>query len=155
MANLVIIQAKPNPTGKDRISHFTPLAQLAGEWVDIKNNTTSGINLSNIEIYHRAYTSTYPQGKWEKVFSIDWVLPQGDILRIHSGKEITLSLISYQDRIGADWHAFTGKDYIWNNDKSDAPLIFNAFTRTTLDKATYSANPLEGKVLIRKGDFLI
>ena len=33
----LIIKAKPNPAGKDRVSGITPKKQLAAEWVDFKN----------------------------------------------------------------------------------------------------------------------
>jgi hypothetical protein len=155
MSSLLISQAKPNPVGKDRLGSLAPPLQLAGEWVDIQNNTTTGIDLSNIELYHVAYTASHPEGEWEKVFNMSWVLPGGDNLRIHSGGRIPVNSMRYEDQSGADWHAFTGKNYVWNNSRSDTPLLFNTVTRTTIDKATYSANPLEGRVLQRIGDSLI
>lgn len=155
MNNLLIYQAKPNPSGKDRSGYLTPTAQLAGEWIDIQNATISGVDLSVVELYHRAYTTAHPEGEWEKVFNMAWVLPAGDTLRIHSGGKIPLEDMHHQDQFGAEWHAFTGKNYIWNNSRPDTPLLFNRISKLTVDKATYYSNPQEGKILRRRGDLLV
>lgn len=155
MNTIFITQAKPNPLGKDRFGHLTPTVQLKGEWVDIRNYTFQGISLSNIELQHIAYTSSYPNGIWTEVFSIDWVLPAGNTLRIHSGGKIAIEQMAQVDRHGADYHAFTGKNYVWNNDKPDTPRLVDIRKQIVVDQATYTANPTEGKILVRKGDYLL
>lgn len=155
MKSLTIIQTKPNPLGKDRFGHLALSSQLAGEWVDIRNDTEQGISLSNIQLHHIAYTATYPNGIWEEVFSIDWILPALNTLRIHSGGKIAVEQLAPIDQNGADYHTFTGKNYIWNNDKSDTPRLFDIRRQVVVDQATYSANPLEGKILRRNGSYLI
>lgn len=152
---MLITKAKPNPSGKDRIGNLAPDAQIAGEWLDIQNNSHQSVSLSNIEIQHVAYSLLYPNGIWENVFSIDWIIPAGATLRIHSGGKTPLTQLSVVDRTGADYHAFTGKNYVWNNNRSDTPRIYDVVRRMTVDQATYAANPPEGKILHRVGTSLL
>lgn len=74
---------------------------------------------------------------------------------MHSGDEVPVDQLSYEDRIGADHHFFTGGNYIWNNDKSDTARLRNEVTLVEVDKASYIAYPTEGKILKRYGDQLI
>lgn len=151
--SLKIIKAKPNPAGKDRIGNFTPQAQLAGEWVDIKNTGQQEMNLGNIRLYHYAYR---PNGnEWEIVRYFSEILPPGKIIRVHSGKEISPGLMRIEDFVGADYHVFSDKNYVWNNDKKDYPRIWNAATKQWLDKTYYDAFPPEGKILQRVNNKLI
>lgn len=160
MRALLINQAKPNPSGKDRLGPIVPSAQLAGEWVDFRNSGDEPYSLAGIELQHVAYTNAYPNGVWEKVyvFAQTDVLRAGKSVRVHSGGKIDLGTLAPVDRQGADYHVFSGKGYMWNNDKSDSPRLVrktNAFQSVEVDKATYRAYPQEGKILIRLGTVLI
>lgn len=152
---ITISQIKPNPIGKDRFGHLTPSNQLSGEWVDIRNDNSQGVSLSNLELHHIAYSTGYPNGVWDQVFSIDWVLPAWCTLRIHSGGRMHVEQLAPVDRNEADYHAFTGKNYVWNNDRADTPRLYDRVWRTTVDQATYSTIPPEGKILIRRGNYLL
>lgn len=156
MKAIMISQAKPNPVGKDRLGSYVPSSQLAGEWVDVKNIGDEAYSLGNLDLQHVAYNSLYPNGIWEKVTDFTGNLLARQIARVHSGGKILLSQLNQIDRDGADYHVFTGKNYVWNNDKSDTPRIVIKNTSTVIDKATYSAYPTEGKILKRvMGDRLI
>ncbi|NCT55611.1 hypothetical protein GW755_02065 [bacterium] len=157
MKQLLIIQAKPNPIGKDRILNFIPSPQLAGEWVDFKNSGSEGYVLENIKLDHIAYTSKYPNGVWDEVMGFAGILGVNKIIRIHSGGKMPLENLAPIDMVGADYHLFTGKSYIWNNDKKDSPrLVLKQNGKVyEIDKASYSADPLEGKILIRNLDTLV
>lgn len=152
---LLINKAKPNPAGKDRIGRtLTPSAQLAAEWVDIKNIGNAPIALSGVELYHWAY----PVGRkaeWELVTPFSGTLPAGQTVRVHSGDPIPLSQMHADDRIGADHHLFTGKNYVWNNDKPDYPSLWYKPSSQWLDRTSYDAPAPEGKVLIRVNEKLI
>jgi hypothetical protein len=151
---LTITKAKPNPSGKDRIGRtLTPPAQLAGEWVDIKNTGTTAISFANLALYHIAYTGFTSQ--WELVTDFTGELPAGQTVRIHSGHQIALTQMHPVDVAGADYHVFSDKDYVWNNDRIDKPSILNKATNTWLDQAEYSANPGEGRILTRVGTSLV
>ncbi|NTU46522.1 lamin tail domain-containing protein [Candidatus Roizmanbacteria bacterium] len=154
MSNLIISQAKPNPSGKDRYKQFTPPTELVGEWVDIFNQTYQSIDLSSYSLYHKAYK---PDGTSEFaiVTRLSGILLGRSIARVHSGDFMTQNSMPEIDRIGANIHLFTGKNYVWNNNKEDTPLIYNAVTKTTIDKATYDAFPPDGVILKRYGDRLI
>ena len=153
---LTIIRIKPNPAGKDRARHgnATP-AQLAGEWVDFRNDTGADVSLDGVTLWHLTYAPGRDR-EWEQVVGFAFTLPTGQIARVHSGQRRDLSVVRPEDLSGADLHAFTGKDaYVWNNEQGDTPLLFKAATKTTVDRASYDPNPPEGAVLIRQGDKLV
>lgn len=157
MKRLTITQAKPNPIGKDRLGNLVPSSQLAGEWVDFKNAGDESYFLNNIELQHIAYTPSYPNGVWNKVTGFSGNLGVGQVVRVHSGGEIPLESLAPEDFIGANYHWFTGKNYVWNNDRNDTPrLILKQNNQIyEIDKASYLVNPLEGKILRRFGNNLI
>lgn len=158
MKTLEITQAKPNPTGKDRLGSLVPSSQLAGEWVDFKNTGNEDYSLVNIKLYHIAYTTFYPKnGVWEEVMGFKGTLEVSKTVRVHSGGIIPLETLTLVDRTGADYHLFTGDGYIWNNDRSDSPRL--ALKQNgqiyEVDKATYAAYPSEGKILKRRDSQLV
>ncbi|NCN59369.1 hypothetical protein COW99_00095 [Candidatus Roizmanbacteria bacterium CG22_combo_CG10-13_8_21_14_all_38_20] len=157
MKQLLIIQAKPNPSGKDRLGNVVPSSQLAGEWVDFKNSGDEDYPLQNIRLHHIAYTAQYPNGVWEEVMIFRGVLGVSRVIRVHSGGEIPLENLYQVDRSGADYHLFTGGNYIWNNNRPDSPrLVLQQNNQThELDRASYSAYPPEGRVLKRVGNNLL
>lgn len=157
MKQLLITQAKPNPSGKDRFGNVVPSSQLAGEWVDFKNTGNEGYPLENIKLHHIAYTTQYPNGVWEEVMGFTGTLGVGEIVRVHSGGKIPLENLFSIDMSGANYHLFTGERYIWNNDRSDCPrLVLKQNGQTyEIDKATYLAYPQEGRILLRHGTQLL
>ena len=157
MTRLTITQAKPNPVGKDRLGNLVPSSQLAGEWVDFKNTGDESYPLKNIELQHVAYTPSYPNGVWDKVMGFSGNLGVRQVVRVHSGGEIPLESLAPEDFIGANYHLFMGKNYVWNNNKSDSPrLVFKQNGQPyELDRASYSTYPPEGKILKRIGEQLI
>src|SRR5947208_7764207 len=116
MKSLQIIKAKPNPTGKDRYRSFIPPRQLAAEWVDFKNDGNERYPLGGISLHHIAFQPSCRDGKWREVMTFKGELESGKIVRIHSGNQIPLSDMNVEDTLGADFHLFTGLNYIWNND---------------------------------------
>lgn len=157
MKRLTITQAKPNPAGKDRLGNLVPSSQLAGEWVDFKNTGDEDYLLDNIKLYHVVYTTARPDGVWEEIMGFNGFLDIGKVVRVHSGGKISLTELLPIDKAGADYHLFTGDNYVWNNDKSDSPRLALKQNGQTyeVDKATYSAYPSEGKILKRIGGQLI
>ncbi|MCX6717215.1 MAG: hypothetical protein NTU76_00880 [Candidatus Taylorbacteria bacterium] len=151
--NLQIIKAKPNPSGKDRIKNFAPQYQLAGEWVDIKNFSNQPMNLTHVKLYHWAYK--LPKPDWEIVTGFQGTLPAGKVVRVHTGQKTSLSEIRPEDLLGADFHIFSGKGYLWNNDKEDKPMLWDTNIKEYIDKTSYDAYPLEGKILNRISNKLI
>lgn len=153
--SLLITQAKPNPAGKDRTAKaFTPRAQLAGEWVDFKNTAPNIINLENVELYHYAYLSG-GGCEWRLVTGFTGSLPAGCVVRVHSGEQISLSEMHFEDRVGADYHIFSYKNYVWNNSRKDYPRLWYSASRQWIDQTEYNSYPTEGKILERVGDKLI
>ena len=154
MAILKIIQAKPNPAGKDKSgNNVIPAQQLAGEWIDIINENEESVSLNDLEVYHFVYKDN--RNEWEKIIVFTGSLPSKEVVRVHSGGKIPINQMLLIDRIGADYHVFTGKNYIWNNDRKDYPRIWNPYSKKWIDKTYYDKYPPEGVILKRKGDKLV
>lgn len=158
---LLITQAKPNPRGKDRSKKALFPLQLAAEWFDIKNIGSSGIILNTLKLQHIAYNGDKSYWKDLYLFPINLarivptqVSPE-KIFRIHSGSTISIDSLADVDRVGADYHYFTGQPYILNNNEGDSIRIYQESSNTTVDIAMYTANPEEGKILQRVDNWLI
>lgn len=153
--SLLITKAKPNPYGKDRVGRtLTPEAQLAGEWIDFKNISSAPVNLGNIRLYHKAYLNG-GDWEWELVTDFTGVLPVGEIIRVHSGGFLPTSQMNPVDQAGVDHYVFSGKNYVWNNSKTDSPYLWNQSEKKSVDITEYDAYPTEGRILNRMGDKLI
>jgi hypothetical protein len=153
MKSLRIIKAKPNPRGKDRYGSYIPPAQLAAEWVDFENSGNEKYSLVDIELNHIAYQPICKNGKWDPVMTFTGNLEPEKVVRVHSGAKISLADMNIEDVTGADFHLFTGKNYVWNNDCGDSSGLWNG--NAWVDKASYDPYPPEGRILRRVGDKLI
>lgn len=155
MPGLRVVQAKPNPAGKDRLGSYAPPQQVAAEWVDIKNAGGQAVGLQGIKLYHRAYTASAPQGEWAPVTDLSGAgtLLAGQILRVHSGGPIPVASLRPEDAAGAHWHYFTGRNYVWNNAHPDQPGLWNG--SAWIDLTSYAARPPEGAILVRVGNELV
>ena len=154
--DLAIVRIKPNPVGKDRPGHSRPSAeQLAGEWVDFRNDSGRALSLNNVGLYHVAYPPN-AQPYWTRITGFIGVLQPSQIVRVHAGQKRDLSIIRQEDKVGAHHHAFTGEDaYVWNNRQGDRPRLLNESANAEIDQAWYAPNPPEGVVLVRQGDQLV
>jgi hypothetical protein len=153
MKMLRIIKAKPNPRGKDRHGPFTPASQLAAEWLDFKNDGNEDYSLVGIELNHIAFQPVCRDGKWQEIMSFKGILEPGKVVRIHSGQEIPLTDMNPEDAQGADFHLFTGRNYVWNNDCGDSAGLWDG--TKWIDTASYDPYPPEGVILHRVGEKLV
>src|SRR3954470_7138641 len=98
MKTLRITKIKPNPAGKDKTPKgYASETQLAGEWVDITNNGTVGVELSVINLCHKAYKAN-GEFMWEVVCPLPTLtLGLGQVLRVHTGKG-PLAQVSQDDQ---------------------------------------------------------
>lgn len=152
MKSLRVIRAKPNPAGKDRSRYSIPPAQLAAEWVDFQNNGTEGFPLTGVSLEHMAYQPGCRDGTWQTVMTFQGELAVGKIIRVHSGNG-PFTVMHVEDAFGADYHLFTGGNYVWNNDCGDRAGLWNG--TTWIDLASYDPYPPEGVILHRVGDKLV
>jgi hypothetical protein len=154
---LKTVRLKPNPAGKDRTRAGATAAQLAAEWVDLKNLGNDRIDLTGVVVKHVAYAPGAVQGHWEVVQSFSkGILSPGQVVRFHAGQDRGVGVIRAEDLSGADFHLFTGDDrYIWNNDKADCSSLWYSGLSDPFDAAWYAANPPEGAVLVRSGNNLV
>lgn len=155
MQQLQITKAKPNPLGKDKYGSLSPNSQLVGEWIDIKNITSISLDMSGVKVYDHTFSNVCgDQGRREIFCFSHFVLMPGKVVRIHSGNEVPLSQLSLVDSLGADIHAYTGYKYAWNNVCGDVAELLTS-GGVQLDKTSYGARPVEGKVLRRIGYVLV
>jgi hypothetical protein len=153
--SLLITKAKPNPAGKDRVGQFfTPATQLAAEWVDFQNITATPINITGVQMYHLAYLQN-GSTEWELAIELSGTIQSGEIVRVHSGNPIPLAQMNYEDQTGANYHVFTGKNYIWNNHRIDRPGLWYKPNRQWIDQTDYDAPVGEGRILQRINKKLI
>jgi hypothetical protein len=159
---LQIIQAKPNPVGKDKTGSGVPKPeQLLGEWVDIKNIGTGPVKFSTIHLWHTQFDHQcqkigQPVRYWSGLGEA--VLRPGEILRVHAGRSEHQHLMSAGDRTGADYHRFTGEDrFVLNNRCGDAIYVVwrDGSGNSAQDLAAYDPKPREGAILVRFGNKLL
>lgn len=154
MSNLQTVRLKPNPTGKDRTRYGASAKQLGAEWADIQNVSSQAIDLTGVSVKHVAYSADGRTTRWEQVDSFKGTLQPGKTMRIHAGSG-PVSVLNPDDLSGADFHFFTGGNYVWNNDKADCVGLFLNNQGTPFDKACYATNPPEGAILKRVGDAFV
>ncbi len=153
MKALMIVKAKPNPAGKDRVGGIAPKRQLAGEWVDFQNIGTEPFGLDGVSLQHIAYQPGCRDGKWDTLITFKGTLQPREVVRVHSGSELSTSEMNGEDAYGATYHLFTNRNYVWNNDCGDTARLWNGII--SIDAASYDTYPVEGKILVRQGDKLI
>ena len=130
--SLQIIQAKPNPAGKDDSkdqngSGSCPPERLFGEWVDVKNTGNDSVRFPTMQLRHALFDETcHTTGDME----LYWigvnedVLKPGQVLRIHAGHREDAQLMSAEDQAGADWHGYAEcDDFILNNRCGDKIVL--------------------------------
>jgi hypothetical protein len=157
---LQIIQAKPNPLGKDKTgSGQSKPEQLLGEWVDVKNIGTESIQFSSMTFNHTLFDSRCQStNRTEKYWSggPEQLLP-GQVIRVHTGNISDKHLTAEADRAGVDWHGYANRDnFVLNNRCGDRIFVTwpDANGRAASDVTYYRPNPPEGAVLRRRGEVL-
>lgn len=160
MKALQIIQAKPNPFGKDKTSSGSSKPeQLLGEWVDVKNIGTEPIEFHSMTLNHTLFDSQcQTTNRTENYWSggSEQLLP-GQVIRIHTGKFDDKHLMVEADRTGVDWHGYANRDnFVLNNRCGDRIFVTwpDAYGKKATDVTYYRPDSPEGAVLRRRGDML-
>jgi len=163
--SLQIIQAKPNPAGKEGSkdqngSGAGRPALLFGEWVDVKNIGNDAIHFPTMQIRHALFDETcHTTGETELYWigvNADFLKP-GKVLRIHAGRREDAHLMSAEDQAGADWHGYAETDgFILNNRCGDKIILTwqDMVDQICQDWACYAPNPPEDLILKRSGNLL-
>lgn len=156
-----IIQAKPNPAGKDTQNGRPRTEQLLGEWVDLQNTGTEALSFSVLNLADSTFDGQCAVQEKARIY---WTgnggtLQPGEILRVHAGSQRDAAQMRVEDRAGATHHAFTESDrFLLNNDCGDNLSVWWKTTGDewhNADRTHYDPNPPEGKILKRVGDKLV
>jgi hypothetical protein len=162
--SLQIIQAKPNPAGKDRSRDRSNTSvpqpvQLLGEWVDIKNIGIDSVHFSTIQLRHTLFDeacyATGPEIYWAG--GLPEYLKPGQVLRVHGGRQSDAHLTAPADQAGADWHGYAGgESFILNLRCGDKISVTwrDAYDQSFLDWVCYAPHPPEDAILKRSGNLL-
>lgn len=163
--SLQIIQARPNPAGKDSnrdrdgVGAAAP-EQLLGEWVDVKNTGNDAVQLSTIQVRHAIFDENcYATGETELYWTdvSAELLKPNQVLRVHAGRREDSHRMTAEDQDGAEWHGYAETDdFILNNRCGDKVVITwrDAVDRVGQDWVCYAPHPPEGLILKRSGNLL-
>jgi len=161
---ILIYRAKPNPAGKDAVQHHTSPQQLLGEWVDLQNTSDTALNLGGFHLANREFDSRCiakpaPVVYWFGDSRI--TLQRGEIVRIHTGKEVDSYSMLQADRQGVHYHSFANRGwFVLNNRCGDTISVWSKdsagnYQSPAEDEASYDPNPPDGEILVRKGNKLV
>jgi len=163
--SLEIIQAKPNPAGKDSgkdqggFEVSCPEA-LFGEWVDVKNIGDDAVSFQTMQIRHALFDEDcHTTGDLELYWIGDNGAPfkPGQVLRIHGGRREDAYRMTPEDQAGADWHGYAESDkFILNNRCGDKIVLSwqDSADQIHQDWVCYAPNPPEDLILKRSGNLL-
>ena len=145
MATLYIVQAKPNPPGKDAIRPGRATnEQLNEEWVEIEARGGT-VSLVGVRLTHLASSAgCSSNGEQQAVQFSAGSLVAGQRLRIHTGtSQYWAEAGRAHFHVGRTW-------FLWNNQCGDRPTLRlgREPNGLVLDWAAYDANPPE-VVLVR------
>jgi hypothetical protein len=141
MSTLYIVQAQPNPPGKDTVRPgFATAAQLNEEWLEFEARNGDR-NLIGDVVSHLTFSSSCSVTGQDQLIKFGQeTLREGQRLRFHTGSGI-------KQWVGGVLHVYLGRDwYVWNNVCGDRATV--TFQETVVDTAGYRPRPPEG-VLVR------
>ena len=173
--SLKIIQAKPNPAGKEHRKENSKdqdgyestaleaqkfASVYLGEWVDVKNVGEDAVNFQTMQLRHALFDNEcHTIGEMELIWigDIRESLKPGQVLRVHGGRRETAHLMAQEDHDGADWHGYAEKDnFILNNRCGDKIVVswHDDAERIQSDWVCYPPHPPENLILQRSGNLL-
>lgn len=141
MSSLYIVQAQPNPRGKDTVRRgIATNDQLNEEWIEFEA-INGDRNLTGDTVTHLTFSNTCAvTGANELIRFSDGTLSNGLRLRLHSGT-------GTKGWSGNLFHMYLGRDwFVWNNACGDRATV--RYNDQVLDTAGYAPHPPEG-VLVR------
>lgn len=141
MSTLYIVQAQPNPRGRDTVRYgIATNDQLNEEWIEFEAIDGDRILTGDV-VTHLTFSSTCAvTGTNDLVRFSDGTLPNGRRLRLHTGR-------GAKGWSGSIFHMYLDRQwFVWNNDCGDRATV--RYDDRVVDTAGYAPKPPEG-VLIR------
>lgn len=137
MSTLYVVQAQPNPPGKDTIRRgLASDRQLNEEWIELQA-LNGDRSLVGDAVSHLTFSNVCQVTGEDSLIKFDaGVLPSGQRLRIHTGRGINQWL-------GGTFHLYLGRDwFVWNNACGDRVTV--RYQQSVVDTAAYAPRPPEG-----------
>ena len=158
-----IVNAKPNPAGRDVAGHRPLPAQLLGEWVGLLNNENKTVSLNRVVLTNEHFDAICRKTAENQIFwrGTGISLQPGQSLRVHNGFRADMNSMAAADWAGADLHVFCERgQFVLNNRCGDKIGLWllnenDASTGSCLDSLNYGPNPPEGCVLQRVAGRLV
>ncbi len=152
-----IVNAKPNPAGRDVAGHRPTPSQLNGEWVGLRNDQQKTVSLNRVVLTNEHFDAFCRKTAENQIYwrGTGIELQAGQSLRVHTGRRSDANSMSAEDWAGADLHAFCELgQFVLNNKCGDKIGLWlsvpgNPDTWTCLDSLSYDPNPPEGCILKR------
>ena len=144
MSTLYIVQAQPNPPGKDTVRQgYTTHAQLNEEWVEFEASGGDRILVGDA-ISHLTFSHTCGvTGEDELTRFEGGTLPAGKRLRLHTGR-------GTPQWVGDVMHVYLNRGwFVWNNACGDRVTV--RYQNQVIDTAAYAPYPPEGLLLRVQG----
>jgi hypothetical protein len=141
MSRLYIVQAQPNPRGKDAIRRGVATNdQLNEEWIELEAVEGERTLIGDV-ISHLTFSNSCAiTGADELVRFSDGKLLQGQRIRLHTGR-------GQNGWLENTFHMFLGREwYVWNNGCGDRCTV--TYDGRVVDTAGYAPRPPEG-ILVR------
>lgn len=141
MSTLHIVQAQPNPPGKDTVRRGVATnAQLNDEWLEFEAKDGDRTLAGDI-VNHLTFSGNCSiTGSDELVRFSEGKLLNGQRVRLHTGRGTNAWS-------GNTFHMYLGREwFVWNNDCGDRATI--TYDGRIVDTAGYAPRPPEG-VLVR------
>lgn len=157
-----IHRVKPNPQGKDKAGAYPKPEQLLGEWVDLKNTGDSSVSLGTLHLANNHFDANCKVTKADVTYwngSASVSISPGQTVRVHSGKSSASWAMNLEDKSGVDLHSYAERgNFVLNNKCGDTLSVWWKSSDGKWheeDRASYDANPTEGKILKRSGNKLV
>lgn len=141
MSTLYIVQAQPNPRGKDTVRRgLAANEQLNEEWIEFEA-VNGDRTLTGDVVTHLTFSGTCAiTGADELIRFSDGKLLNGQRLRLHTGR-------GTNGWSGNIFHMYLGREwFVWNNGCGDRATV--SYDGRVVDTAGYAPRPPEG-VLVR------
>ncbi len=152
---LSVYRIGPEPRGRGLgMRSAVGSGRYRAEWIDVRNHGSASVRTAGLSLCGVSPSAFGETPKFRWVVNLpDCALNPSEILRMHSGQQRTLSLLTTEERTGAQWHSFTSQDaFVWDDSGPSSIALYDPAMRRTIDSVLCDPSLLAGVVLERQGE---